>query len=92
MGMFDWVNVQIKCPKCGNTVKDFQTKDSSCGLEIIDPTYITNFYSPCRHCNNWIEFSRNPATLQGHRPTPFSIEEIENMGFRITSGAPELDD
>ena len=28
MGMFDWINFEMDCPKCGELVTGFQSKDA----------------------------------------------------------------
>jgi hypothetical protein len=58
MGMFDYVDIAIKCPKCGNFVKNFQTKDKSCCMNHLKYWEVDNFYCNCDKCNTWIEFHR----------------------------------
>lgn len=58
MGMFDWVNYECDCPKCGAKVTGFQSKDSTCELNDLKPTEVSNFYSSCDECHVWIEFNR----------------------------------
>lgn len=59
MGMFDWVVgvPEMKC-ECGETLSGWQTKDADCQLEKIHFTWIANFYTNCKKCNLWYEFSR----------------------------------
>lgn len=36
MGMFDTIkNIGIKCPVCGRKIRDFQTKDLVCGMDVF---------------------------------------------------------
>ena len=54
MGMFDWVDYTCPCPKCGNKVEGFQTKDTDCTLSVVEPTDCRNFYAECSNCGIWI--------------------------------------
>jgi predicted nucleic-acid-binding Zn-ribbon protein len=56
--MFDYVNVSIKCPKCGNIVRGFQTKDGECGMNTLEIEEVNQFYTTCYKCKSWIEFNR----------------------------------
>jgi len=82
MGMFDWINVKINCPNCDKPLGGFQSKDSNCALDLIDPDYVVNFYTTCNHCKKWVEFIR-PNFPEVHKPrdTPFSLKEIKELGF-----------
>lgn len=55
MGMFDWVDFEIDCPKCGEKVTGFQTKDTECVLKTVKPSQIRDFYSICDNCQIWIQ-------------------------------------
>ena len=57
MGMFDYVNFEMPCPNCGETLNRFQTKDSECTMDTVEPDGIGNFYALCK-CKHWVEFSR----------------------------------
>jgi len=83
MGMFDWVNVRMDCPKCGKLLDTFQSKDLYCAMEKIDPDYFQTFYTSCDYCKSWISFSRpqEACVINKPRPTPFSRQEVETMGF-----------
>jgi hypothetical protein len=78
MGMFDTVNFEMNCPRCGKLLNDFQTKDHRCALSIVDPTEITGFYNSCS-CGNWISFQRVDIKLA--REKAFTLEESEALGF-----------
>ena len=62
MGMFDWINFEMKCPVCGNEVKGFQSKRAVCELEDLEFWQVDNFYSSCEKCGAWIEFDLKVET------------------------------
>jgi hypothetical protein len=85
MGMFNEVNFRMKCPKCGEEVTGFQTKDGTLSLDTVEPDSVNNFYSSCDNCHEhgestWIEFSRISTELT-ERKNPLSEEEVIDMGF-----------
>jgi len=86
MGMFDQVNFEMPCPKCGETLRDFQTKDAECALDTIEPDGVANFYSGCK-CGQWVEFSRR-MPRRALREKPLTREQVEAMGFVMVSPAP----
>jgi len=55
MGMFDWINYEAACPKCGEINSGFQSKDGHCTLATLEPWEVENFYSSCKKCKTWIE-------------------------------------
>lgn len=57
MGMFDYVDYEMPCPKCGALLKEFQSKDAGCWLEIVKLSEVSNFYTSCRNCGEWVEFT-----------------------------------
>ena len=57
MGMFDYINHKMKCPKCGANVSDFQSKDGSCTMNTLEYWEVDNFYTLCDNCDTWIEFN-----------------------------------
>lgn len=81
MGMFDHVNVDISCPECGGKV-DWQSKDGPCVLTTVDPTEVTDFGCYCHECHTSHSFSRL-APVRTERETPFSLEEVTNLGFKL---------
>lgn len=85
MGMFDYVNVELKCPYCNEgIVTGVQSKSSDCTLSTLDPQYVTNFYSSCPKCKKWVEYDRkSPGQGEEPRSTPYSREEIGKMGFTL---------
>jgi hypothetical protein len=58
MGMFDWVNLKMKCPNCGEEINRFQTKDYDCELKTRNPLETNYFYGGCENCETWITFER----------------------------------
>ena len=86
MGMYDNVNVKIPCQKCGYMINDFQSKDARCMMERIDPMFVSEFYSSCRKCGTWSEFSRPQELLEENNPRedPYSLEEVLEMGFTLS--------
>ena len=58
MGMFDWVAFEMDCPKCTKPVRGFQSKDGPCGLDVLLPWTVDNFYSRCEACDSKIDFHR----------------------------------
>ncbi len=58
MGMFDYVKYKMKCPKCGETISDFQSKSGECMLSEVEYWEVPNFYSSCNKCGTWVEFNR----------------------------------
>lgn len=59
MGMFDYVNYEAPCRKCGHilTVDNFQTKDHHQLLAVVKPKKIKNFYTSCPQCRTWNEYT-----------------------------------
>ena len=87
--MYDYVNFEMYCPFCGTTVDSFQSKDGECMLNKVDPTEIRNMYSRCPSCNKWIELSRK---YKEPRKDAYTLDEVENMGFKVTRPEPEQED
>ena len=60
MGMFDWISLEIGCPKCGCKVSGFQSKDmESPQCNRVEFKEVDNFYTDCDGCGGWIEFNFN---------------------------------
>lgn len=81
MGMFDYVSCKIPCAKCGHMITGWQSKDSYCELSTISPDNVDTFYSDCKNCGHWNEFTREskPREKETH---VFSLEEVLAMGFK----------
>lgn len=58
MGMYDYVDFECECPKCGKQLKGFQTKDLDCSLEQVKPWETERFYSFCNNCKTYIQYNR----------------------------------
>ncbi len=56
MGMFDWVDIKIPCPKCGKDVEGFQSKDKDCNLDCLEFWEVDNFYSYCDYCGIMVDY------------------------------------
>lgn len=82
MGMFDYVNFQMDCPQCGKRLFGFQTKDTDCELETVEPDETQYFYIGCPQCKAWVEFSRARPRLPA-RDTPLTLEQLEAVGFEM---------
>ena len=54
MGMFDWINYEAPCPKCGEILNGWQSKDGACLLEQLEPSDVMNFYQSCPKCESWV--------------------------------------
>ena len=87
MGMFDYVNVEMPCPNCGELHKAFQSKEERCELDTIEPDGIGRFYSYCK-CGAWIEFNRPRPEQAPRRTRPRTREEVEAMGFVLSVTMP----
>ena len=81
MGMFDWVHFEMECPTCGAAVNGFQSKDSACNLDTIEPDTLRNFYSSCPKCKAWIEFSKPVSEGTALRRDSLTLDEVSAMGF-----------
>jgi len=57
MGLFNYIkNFEGTCPKCGEKINDFQSKDWNCTMEDIPYWYVRNFYTSCPKCKTWVEY------------------------------------
>lgn len=77
MGMFDYVNVNLKCPNCGEKVGGFQTKDGSCVLGHLNFNDVMNFYSDCEKCKCWIEVNVNKNSIPEKNYVVYTRKEKE---------------
>ncbi len=74
MGMFDYVvNVPpVTCPRCGNPLDGWQTKDLENTLDEevfrkVDWKKVNHFHTICSHCKGFVDADRKP---------PVSIDEF----------------
>ena len=82
MGMFDYVNVEVPCPKCGGKVTNLQSKSAGCNLALLDPSAVDNFYASCDSCKEWVEFTREVPSKPA-RTEPFNSVEIQELAFEL---------
>ncbi len=54
MGMFDWIDYEGKCPKCGETLDGWQSKDGPCVLDMLEPWQVSGFHQLCEKCGAWV--------------------------------------
>ena len=54
MGMFDNIKYEAPCPKCGNILDDWQSKDGPCVLDKLEPWQVQHFYTLCKKCGSWV--------------------------------------
>jgi hypothetical protein len=58
MGMFDYiVGVPEVLCDCGHKLENWQSKDHYCQLNKIHYTRVRNFYTYCKNCGLWVEFT-----------------------------------
>ena len=57
MGMYDNVNYADNCCKCGEPLKDFQSKDGPCTLSVLQPAEVEEFHTMCDHCRRWHQYT-----------------------------------
>lgn len=63
MGMFDYVKYEAPCWKCGKPLKDWQTKDTECYMQEVNPEDCRRFYTACGACNAWNEYDVKPTAF-----------------------------
>ena len=85
MGMFDYVNCEIECSKCGKMNTNFQSKNSGCLLRLIEPDEVSSFYAYC-DCGNVIRLTRDIDVHEPKKPRekPFTLDEVVGMGFTLS--------
>lgn len=61
MGLYDWIDLDMKCPNCNkNTFVEFQTKDIGCTFNpiffghIMEEEEIVSFLGSCEYCQCFI--------------------------------------
>lgn len=58
MGMFDYVNYEASCWRCGEVLKCWQSKDADCEMKTVEVSEVNSFYESCKACGAWNEFER----------------------------------
>ncbi len=84
MGMFDYVHFKMPCPECGCTTNEWQTKDSDCELDTVEPDGVYCFYAVCKGCGAWIEFARPDPPPVPTRQEPLTKDEVLALGFEMS--------
>ena len=85
MGLFDYINFDMECPKCGKKIIGFQSKDGPClmcGLTIND---VNNFYSSCPNCDIWVEFNRKITPEDTEEELLKLGEVLEDFDMKVKS-------
>lgn len=76
MGMFDYINTpKIDCPKCGEEIKSFQSKDAQCCLDTLEYYEVDHFYTSCDNCCEWICYEL-PDGIRAPQYIPFEKYEL----------------
>jgi len=57
MGMFDYVEWEADCYKCGHTLTSWQSKDGPCDLGTVEPWQVQHLYTGCPKCKAWNEYT-----------------------------------
>ena len=57
MGMYDLVDWEQDCPRCGAKIRHFQTKEKAQQMETYKPHEVDNFYSYCGYCGLWVNYT-----------------------------------
>ncbi len=92
MGMYDEINVDIKCPKCGANDVSWQSKNYLCNLDTIDPDKVQEFYTHCDKCDTFTTYRRGEKKEEVAaecRAEPYSLDEVEKMGFKINTNVED---
>jgi hypothetical protein len=88
MGMFDFINVEMSCPLCNRTLKNFQSKDGDRYLDTISFKDVNNFYDTCDHCNIWIEFNYKEKEMKKRKMRDYDMLINELPRISDFKGAP----
>lgn len=93
MGMFDYVEYEMSCPNCGETVKGFQTKDGERLLGLLQIGEVNTFYSYCVNCGLSITFTRKGPKVLVNDIAHFDMKtEKDNTFKRKKSSDSNIDD
>lgn len=66
MGMYDSINLEMNCPRCGNEYLEFQSKEGLCVLDRLNPEEVDYFYTHCDTCDAHITFIRLNQEIVDH--------------------------
>jgi hypothetical protein len=81
MGMFNTVRVNIPCPKCGDNINEFQTKDETYEplyLSEVDFWTVREFHSSCDRCDTWVSVRLKKEVI-----AKLTLDDYEVVGVRI---------
>ena len=84
MGMYDEINVDIKCPKCGSNDVSWQSKNYLCNLDTSEPCKVQEFYTyfdKCVTVTTYLTIEDKGEVAAECRAEPYSLDEVEKMGF-----------
>lgn len=77
MGMFDYVEITVKCPNCNVKINPFQTKEKDCFLRTLNFWEVDYFYAGCKNCETYIEFTLS------HRPNrKLSLKDYNMSAYK----------
>ena len=80
MGMFDWVNAKLPCPKCGHENQGWQSKDGPCHMKILEPSQVNEFYTSCDECGEWLVYSK--LDKDQRNGVPWTPDQVKEEGFK----------
>ena len=88
MGMFDWVDVTVRCPQCQSVVDGFQRKDGPCELLTLPLERVDHLYAKCKNpiCCLWIDFHRQYPDVDEVLP---GFDMTTRQGFKDKSAGKE---
>lgn len=82
MGLFDHVNFEMPCPRCGAICRNWQSKDGDCLLKRVEIEDVYNMHALC-DCGQWIEMTRTPPPpAPAKRSAPATLADAQAIGFR----------
>lgn len=62
MGLYDHVEYEAPCGRCGAVITHWQSKDGECRLQTVPWQQVTQFYAYCDSCGKLNGFLVTPAT------------------------------
>jgi len=77
MGLYNYVtDFSVNCPKCGDLIKDFQTKDSSLNtlyLNEVSFKTVNSFHTFCNKCHLWIDVKIKTRPIEERTKEDYDI-------------------
>jgi uncharacterized protein (UPF0212 family) len=82
MGMYDEIKFKTNCPNCNAEVNSFQSKDGACNLEKLNYCEVDRFYTICKNCEAWIEYSieQRPYLPIEHYKMTYRVKNSQAQG------------